>query len=284
MAVSLFGRTFEPRETARRLRLRASANLYGLARFVAAGDAPDNPPDIPQASVHDGGVRSLEFRPWRQHFVSRLKGHGLEIGPLHRPMELHDGATVDYIDRCTVADLRAHYPELNDLPLVEPDVIGDAETMAGVPDGRYDFVIASHVIEHMRNPIGSIATWCRVVKPGGLIYLVAPDKRTIFDRHRVRTTLEHLVLDYRQPSRERDHEHFLDYAVHVDGKAGNEGLAHAEKLAASDYSIHFHVYMPSDIVRLLEWFAANVRPVEVVEGPSMEPAGDEFHVLVRVTP
>ena len=292
MPVRLPGVTLHPRAFLRHARVAVRALFDAQAAEAELLARPDEFPaiahqmaalrtQIPQADVVETRLQSLEYRQWRDHFTGRLRGHGLEIGPLHRPMTLHPGITVDYVDRCSVADLRAHYPELRELPLVEPTLLGDAETLEGVPDGRYDFVIASHVIEHMRNPIGALAAWCRVTKPGGLVYLVAPDKRTIFDKRRVRTTVEHMALDYRQPSRERDYEHYLDYAVQVDGKQDNEAIAHAERLAREDYSIHFHVFMPGDLLALVEWFARNVRPVTVVEGPSMEPGGEEFHLLIR---
>ena len=237
--------------------------------------------DTPQACVEDDGLRRCEARDWRAHFTAQLFGRGIEIGPLHRPMPTHPGMQVDYIDRCTVEQLRAQYPELNECPLVEPTVIGDAETMGGVDDGGYDFLIAAHVIEHMRNPLAALQHWRRVVKPGGLLYLLVPDKRCTFDRKRVRTTLEHLILDYESPSAERDFEHFLDYAVHVHDKGGDEALREAERLRDIDYSIHFHVFVPADIVALLAWFAAHVAPLTLVEGPTKAPGADEFHLLLQ---
>ena len=115
---------------------------------------------IPQAVVEESNLQSFEVRDWRKHFSSQLSGKGLEIGPLHRPMVRHDGMDIDYIDRCTVAELREHYPELEDLPLVEPDIIGDAENLKVVDDSSYDFLISAHVIEHMKNPLASMEHWC----------------------------------------------------------------------------------------------------------------------------
>lgn len=223
-------------------------------------------------------------RDWRTHFASQLLGEGLEIGPLHRPMVKHEGMNVTYIDRYTVAQLRAHYPELNELPLVEADIIGDAQSLEGVGDAKYDFLTAAHVIEHMRDPIRALTHWCRVVKPGGYIYLIAPDKRATFDRKRVRTTLEHIILDFLAGSGERDYEHFLDWAIHCNHKSGIEAIEEADRLVAEDYSIHFHVFMPSDITRLVNWVSENVRPITIVEGPAMSPGSDEFHFLLRVEP
>ena len=99
----------------------------------------------------------------------------------------------------------------------------------------------------------------------------------------MRTTLGHIVLDYYEPSKERDFEHYLDYAIHVQKAQWDTMLPEAHRLADTDYSIHFHVFLPSDILNLLRWFAANVRPIEIVEGPCQAPGSDEFHFLVRLS-
>jgi SAM-dependent methyltransferase len=237
---------------------------------------------IPLAGVVETQLESFEARDWRTHFSNQLSGKGLEIGPLHRPMVRHDGMDIDYIDRCTVAELREHYPELKDLPLVEPDIIGDAESLEGVPDQSYDFLISAHVIEHMKNPLGSLQQWCRVVKPGGKLYLIVPDKRATFDKKRVRTAFPHIIKDFQNPSAERDFEHYLDYAIHVHDKSEDAAIEEANRLIETDYSIHFHVFIPSDIIALLSWFSKNVHPVSIIEGPSMSPGSDEFHFLLEV--
>jgi SAM-dependent methyltransferase len=236
---------------------------------------------IPQACVLEGRLQSQAIKDWRGHFSAQLSGKGLEIGPLHRPMVKHAGMQVEYIDRCTVAELRAHYPELNDLPLVEPDIIGNAETLDNVAAESYDFLIAAHVIEHMKNPLASLAQWLRVLKPRGLLYLLVPDKRATFDKKRVRTTVPHIILDYQRPSESRDYEHYLDYAIHVHDKTYHEAIEEADRLIKTDYSIHFHVFLPGDVIDLLTWFSAHVSPIEIMEGPVMSPGSDEFHFLLR---
>ena len=238
---------------------------------------------IPQAGIVEERLQAYEVKDWRKYFSDKLYGKGLEIGPLHRPMLRHDGMDIDYIDRCTVAELRAHYPELKDLPLVEPHIIGDAETLANVPDAKYDFLISAHVIEHMKNPLGSLEQWCRVLKTGGKLYLIVPDKRATFDKKRVRTTLPHMILDYQSPSDQRDYEHYLDYAIHVHDMKEQAAIVEADRLRTTDYSIHFHVFLPGDVIDLISWFSANVRPLRILEGPVMAPGSDEFHFLLEVT-
>jgi SAM-dependent methyltransferase len=240
--------------------------------------------DIPQAVSHDDTVTACEHRDWRAHFASKLQGSGLEIGALSQPMVTHAGMRVQYVDRHTTAELREEYASLGKGHLkrfVEPDIVDDGTRLTTIADATHDFLIAAHVIEHLTDPIGALANWARVVRPGGLVYLVVPDKRGSFDRRRVRTTLEHLILDYRRPSRERDYEHFLDYAIHVHRSSGDPAIAEADRLLATDFSIHFHVFQPADLVAMVRWFAGNVRPLEIVEGPVVDPAAAEFHLLLK---
>ena len=238
--------------------------------------------EVPQASlVNASGSLVRANLDWRAYFASRLSGHGLEIGPLHKPLLYNSGTSVDYVDRFSVDELRREYPELASSDLVEPTIITDAESLSDVPTGSYDFLVAAHVLEHMRNPICALDNWARVLRAGGLLYLIVPDKRVTFDRRRPRTLLEHLIADYRRPSVERDYEHYIDYAVHVHHASTQSAVAEADRLAQANYSIHFHVFIPDDIVRLLEWVRQNVCPIQVEEGPAAEPDGDEFHLLIR---
>ena len=260
---------------------RSFGHVVAAAKGLVAG-IENKTESIPQAIVEEHNLEMCDGRDWRSHFAQKLSGRGLEIGPLHRPMVTHKGMQVEYIDRMTVDELREHYPELRELPLVSPDLIGDAETMQGVADDEYDFLISAHVIEHMKNPISSLQQWCRIVKPGGMIYLIVPDKRRTFDRKRVRTTLEHVILDYRNPSDQRDYEHFLDQAVHVNDQSGQGAIDFADEWVRTDYSIHFHTFIPTDMLRLLNWVSENVRPLKILEGPCQAPGSDEFHFLIEV--
>ncbi len=249
-----------------------------VKRFPPANSSSSS---IPQAVIEDPSVK-IEDRDWRSYFAHQLHGRGLEIGPLHRPMVTHPGMQLDYVDRYTVAQLRACYIELKDLPLVEPNIIDDAETFNTIKDASYDFLISAHVIEHMKNPIRALENWCRVIRPGGKIYLIVPDKRVTFDKLRVRTTLEHLILDYKRPSVERDFEHCLDYALHVHNQHGLEALKGADTIVETDYSIHFHTFIPQDIYNLVTWFSQNVRRLTISEGPVMTPTSDEFHLMLTL--
>ncbi|MBM3484459.1 MAG: class I SAM-dependent methyltransferase [Alphaproteobacteria bacterium] len=53
---------------------------------------------------------------------------------------------------------------------------GDAQFLQGIPDDHYDFVHSSHCLEHMVDPAIALASWFRVVRPGGHLVVVVPDE------------------------------------------------------------------------------------------------------------
>ena len=155
-----------------------------------------------------------------------LRGTGIEIGGLHRPLQVPHADRIIYVDHLNRDELRKVYPELADLDLVDVDVIGTAEDLSAFDDGSLDFVIANHLVEHLEYPVRALREFTRVLRPGGLIFMALPDKRVTFDRKRQLTTPEHIVQEERLQSADQTRwDHFLDWAIEVDGAApGPEAL------------------------------------------------------------
>jgi len=181
-----------------------------------------------------------------------LRGRGVEIGALHSPFPLPPEAAAVYVDRMPVAQLRLHYAELGDAPLVPVDVVDDAETLATFASASQDFLIASHLLEHCEDPIGALLTWLRVVRPGGVVVLAVPDRRFTFDRDRPPTALSHVVRDHRDGPQGSREEHYLEWARAVEGRTGDDARARAEELRRARYSIHYHVWDHDALAELLE--------------------------------
>ena len=53
---------------------------------------------------------------------------------------------------------------------------GDAQLLAGVADGAFDFVHSSHCLEHLVDPATGLNNWLRVVRPGGYLIATVPDE------------------------------------------------------------------------------------------------------------
>ena len=197
--------------------------------------------------------RLIRFGLRRRRLARRyLRGAGLEIGALHSPLPLPAGAHVRYVDRMDRIGLREHYPELDDHKLVEVDVIDDGERLSSQPDASADFIIANHFIEHTEDPLGTIESHLRVLRPGGILYMAVPDRRRTFDSLREPTPLEHVVRDHEQGPAGSRRGHQEEWARLVERVPPEQVQARADALERADYSIHYHVWDPAGFTQLLE--------------------------------
>lgn len=93
--------------------------------------------------------------------------------------------------------------------------IREASYLNGILDSTYDFLLSSHNIEHLANPINSILEWKRVVKPNGYFLFILPNKEGTFDHRRPITTIDHLEDDFTRGTKENDETHFEEiFALH----------------------------------------------------------------------
>ncbi|NLH79402.1 MAG: class I SAM-dependent methyltransferase [Phyllobacteriaceae bacterium] len=202
-----------------------------------------------------------------------LRGRGIEIGALHKPLWVPPWAKVSFVDRLSEADLRLQYPELRDLDLVDPDVVDDGEKLGSFADDSQDFIIANHFLEHTEDPIGTIRRHVAVLRRGGTLYLAVPDKHYTFDRDRPVTTYEHLVRDHREGPSWSRLDHFREYVGSV-MKIGDPAQREAEvaRLDAMNYSIHFHVWtgdaLKDFVERAIVEFEIPATLVSIVANPS----------------
>ncbi len=191
-----------------------------------------------------------------------LRGDGIEVGALHEPLELPRGARINYVDMFPRKELVARHPELDARRIVEVHHVDDGETLATIADGSHDFVIYNHVLEHTKNPIGTIQNILRVLKTGGIAYLSIPDKRFTFDRKRAVTPLEHVIADYESP-RESEEEHYYDVYRNLDEsitELDKKGISKADtekidelvrECVRTNANIHFHVWTEYEMVAML---------------------------------
>jgi SAM-dependent methyltransferase len=88
--------------------------------------------------------------------------------------------------------------------------ICEANDLIAIPNEKYDFIIASHCLEHCANTLKTVKEWLRVIKKGGAILLILPDKRHTFDHKRPITTFEHLEDDSKSEIDETDLTHLTE--------------------------------------------------------------------------
>ena len=176
-----------------------------------------------------------------------LRGAGIEVGALH-PFRVGPDTRVAYVDRLSKAEALVHYPELRVAAhaLVEPDIIDDGERLGTLADASQDFIIASHFLEHCENPLGTLRSHLRVIRPGGVLLLVVPNASDPagWDAHREPTTFDHLVQDDRTGPETSREGHYRDWVTLVGGLTGDDAEREYTRLLAIGYSIHFHCWTP----------------------------------------
>jgi SAM-dependent methyltransferase len=128
------------------------------------------------------------FDRLRQH-IDVANGRGLEIGPLASPVVPRTLGDVYYVDHLATDDLVAKYtgdPKVDERSIVSTDFVWGSNTLAeAVGDlAPFDYVVASHVLEHVPDLVGWLDEVAAVLRPGGRLSLAMPDRRYTFDVRR----------------------------------------------------------------------------------------------------
>ena len=225
----------------------------------------------------------------RERFGRRLSGDGIEIGPGSSPFPLPSRARVRYVDRWTPAEAKLLYPELPEAEFPEPDVVSnlDVDRLDMFPSCSVDFVIASHVLEHLADPLGMLVEIHRVLRPGGLAVVLLPNRHQTFDRDRPATTLEHLVDDHARAVTRVDDEHVEEFLTLADEGASFAIAPDPENREAffdwhRERSIHVHCWTEPEFHRVLVYSIVSLGlSWEFVDRLRSESDGLEFGYLLR---
>lgn len=163
-------------------------------------------------------------RFWNLQDFSR--GRGLEIGPLHRPTLVAGEAQVQYADLYTAEHFRKYYqdhPQITTETIPEIDFVllkdGVAQRLidATGSSAPYDWIIASHVIEHVPDVIDWLAQAAEITVDHGALILAVPDRRFTFDLHRPTTSVGQFLqaheLRESRPSTRAVYDHFSSHVT-----------------------------------------------------------------------
>ncbi len=136
-------------------------------------------------------------------------------------------------------------------------LIGEAALMNDVESCTYEFLLASHVLEHMANPLKALQAWGRVLKPSGTIVLVVPHRDGTFDHRRPVTSMDHIVSDFVRDVPETDNTHVQEilelHDLSRDPGAGSREAFVARARNNIQYrSLHHHVFDTELLLRLID--------------------------------
>ncbi len=233
-------------------------------------------------------------------------GLGLEIGPSHNPAApKRQGFRVETADHLDRAGLVAKYTGHGvDLDMIEEvDHIWNGEPLSELIGAveRYDWIIASHVIEHVPDLAGFLNECRKLLKPGGTLSLAIPDKRYCFDYHRPLSTTGDVLQAFAEQRKRHPPGLVFDYfasAASLNGSiawgAGVRGeLRHihsveeawrffeaSQDTTAPYIDIHAWRFTPGSF-RLIAHDLQQLGVIGLTESRFFDSVGCEFYVSLR---
>lgn len=185
----------------------------------------------------------------RTMLYGQCAGMGVEIGPGPRPQILPSATTqVKYVEQATPDQWEQLYGKDSRTPLDkslwEHYVVGNADNVPAAP-GSLDFVFSSHVVEHLANPLGHLAYWATLLKPGGKVLAVIPDRDGCKDFVFPPSTLEELLTEYEAGDMKVALRHYERWLPH------RMPASTAQELLDAGRSIHVHFYTPASMEAIL---------------------------------
>lgn len=147
-------------------------------------------------------------------------GYGLEFGALATPLVRKEQGRVLYVDYTGTETLRrkaAKDPNVDENAVVDVDINLEAGALVDqcASLGPFDYAVASHVFEHLPNPVAWLRDVASLLVPGGLIALAVPDRRYTFDYFRAETTAAQLIAWDRERLSRPSLVQLADHYYHV---------------------------------------------------------------------
>jgi len=244
----------------------------------------------------------------REEYLSRLNLQtlrGLEFGPADRPWIPPTAPGIRYIDHLSTEELRKKYTGWSDYraeDFCEIHFVNDGRPLTEILGNWVDLdvVVASHVIEHIPNLLKWLQELGSILKPGGLLFLAAPNKRFEFDRLRRVTELVDVLSDFLDDRKRPSPRSMMDYWVHYATLNGAPSWSEEvepkaltlsfplktcfadakEAVESPNYKdVHVSAFTPNSFVRILHGLTVlELLPFELVE---VQAAGMEFLAMLK---
>lgn len=229
--------------------------------------------------------------------VKLASGRGLEISPGAAPLLLREAAAdLVYCDKVGGEAWKSVYGGRGDM--VNSDVVlGDRNLEEIFPDQDFDYIVSSHVLEHIPDFIGFFKSAEIILKPGGDLVMLVPDKRYTFDVLRRPSSVDQIESAHNQKLTHPSREMVVDFFTNIDqgveaaalwrgdyrpSPSHLNGLEKANSLDLDKTDVHCWVFTPDGLRDLVEHVAAIHTPsLSVVDVSDTPTGGNEFLVHIR---
>jgi len=154
--------------------------------------------------------------------------------------------------------------------------IAEATNLGHIASASYDFVLLSHTLEHVANPLQALAELTRALKEKGLLVLVVPHRDGTFDHRRPVTSLAHFIQDFEQQITEGDLTHLYEilrlHDLSKSPEAGDfEAFKQRSKRNLENRCLHHHVFDTHLAVEVIHHMGLQILAVEVFH---------PYHILI----
>ena len=231
----------------------------------------------------------------RLNFLSKLvnvkDSEGLEIGACDLPTVPREAGKCEFADFRSAEEMsRLWNLQLETVMPVQYILKRDTKVHNQI-DKKFDYVVLCHVIEHIPNMIGYIKDLHNLLKTGGVMLIVCPDKRRTPDASRPSTTIEHLLDDYYNDCYYPSLEHILEF-----GKAWFDELKQKSLRSAKEFyewgyqnfesglaDAHCHVWIDEEFFTQIQYLIEGeiLDGLKIIDKSYNDPLYNEFSIALK---
>jgi len=211
--------------------------------------------------------RAKQFASRRSSFINKS---GLEIGGSSSYFEFRGSLPVytlaKALDNVVVAPpsvgaavpLQGYNFQVGNVEEPGYQFVQEASLLPFIEEESYEFLISSHVLEHIANPLKAILEWKRVLKPESISLHLIPIPENCFDHKRPVTEFEHLLEDYQFNRGEEDLTHLEEVLELHDHSRNSCDMTEEDFVSWCSNNhehriMHHHVFNQELLTKCFEW-------------------------------
>ena len=211
-------------------------------------------------------------------------GECIEIGAYSKPALLPYASSIKYADihdaeeAKKVLEVRKNY-RYHAHKFVNVDIFfkKNEPPLTSIEDESVDTVFSSQSLEHSPNPIAALIDYIRVLKKGGVVYTIIPNKDFTYDSKRKPTSINKLINKYLNNNWDYKLEEFEEMFKNTSGHdqypdTSQESIIKTHK--DDDGTHHVYCYDPSSALELIKFVLSQSNSslilYDVVNRPNIE--------------